>query len=154
MNLWPPFLFSGIRVLSVGNDWRHAHVVLRKRWFNRNYVGAHFGGSLFAMTDPFWMLLLMQLLGRNYLVWDKAAEVEFISPGRRDVHARFDIDDALLGVIRAQTADGDKYLHWFVNDIRDEAGVLVARVRKQVYFRLKPDRRPSSAPPPEPPADR
>lgn len=65
INLWPPFLFTGIRVLDIGADWRSARVRLRKRWYNSNYVGVHFGGSLFAMTDPFWMILVKECLGRN-----------------------------------------------------------------------------------------
>lgn len=145
MNLWPPFLFNAIRVQEVAADWRSARVVLRKRWYNSNYVGTHFGGNLFAMTDPFWMLLLIQLLGRDYFVWDKAAEIEFVAPGRSDVFTTFTIDDAMLETIRAATRNGDKYLHWFDNEVRGTDGELVARVRKQVYFRRKPARRPESA---------
>ena len=58
MNLWPPFLCTGIHVERIARDWRSARVALRMRPWNRNYVGTHFGGSLFAMTDPFWMLLV------------------------------------------------------------------------------------------------
>jgi hypothetical protein len=68
MNLWPPFLFSGVHVAEIAPDWRYARVELRLRPWNRNYVGTHFGGNLFAMTDPFWMLLLMHCLGRDYYV--------------------------------------------------------------------------------------
>lgn len=137
MNLWPPFLFSGIRVLDVGTDWRSARVVLRKRWFNSNYVGVHFGGSLFAMTDPFWMILVKECLGREYLVWDKAAEIEFIAPGRADVFADFVLDDGVLDELRAATANGEKYLRWFDIDVKTVAGEVIARVRKQVYVRRK-----------------
>jgi len=145
MNLWPPFLFTGIHVAELSRDWRRARVELRMRPWNRNYVGTHFGGSLFAMTDPFWMLLLMQCLGRDYFVWDKAAEIEFVKPGRGTVQASFEVDDAILELVRARTADGQKYLHWFENEILDRDGEVVARVRKQVYVRRKPDRRPGPA---------
>ena len=137
MNLWPPYLFAGIRVTAIAEDFRHARVELRRHWFNRNYVGTQFGGSLFSMTDPFWMLLVMQSLGRDYIVWDKAGEIEFIRPGRSTVHAGFDLDEATIETIRAATADGQKYLHWFTTDVLDEAGELVARVRKQLYIRRK-----------------
>src|SRR3546814_2300690 len=63
LNVWPPFLFAGIRVRTISDDYRHARVELRQRWYNRNFVGTHFGGSLFAMTDPFWMIMTMQALG-------------------------------------------------------------------------------------------
>jgi acyl-coenzyme A thioesterase PaaI-like protein len=140
MNLWPPLLFSGIRVLEVSTDWRRARVVLRKRSYNRNFVGTHFGGSLFAMTDPFWMILTMQCLGHDYIVWDKAAEIEFVAPGRSDVFADFEITDALLDEIRAATASGEKYLRWCDTEVRTAQGELIARVRKQLYVRRKPAR--------------
>ena len=143
MNLWPPFLFAGIHVAAISPDWRHARVELRMRPWNRNYVGTHFGGSLFAMTDPFWMLLLMRLLGREYYVWDQSGAIDFLKPGRGTVSARFDIDDAVLAEIRQATAGGAKYLHWFENEVVDAGGEVVARVRKQVYVRRKPERRPA-----------
>ncbi len=64
------------------------------RPWNRNYVGSHFGGSLFAMTDPFWMLLALHALGSDYIVWDQAGEIAFARPGRGTVAAEFHLDDA------------------------------------------------------------
>jgi len=138
MNIWPPFLFAGIRVLDIGADWRSARVALRLRWYNRNYVGTQFGGSLFAMTDPFWMILVMRGLGRDYIVWDKAGEIDFVAPGREAVYATFHLDDALLAEIRAATADGGKYLRWCETAVCTAGGEVVARVRKQLYVRRKP----------------
>lgn len=137
MNLWPPLLFSGIRALAISDDWHHARVVLRRRWYNRNYVGTHFGGSLFAMTDPFWMILVLECLGRDYIVWDKAAEIEFVAPGRGDVFADFTVEDAVLDEIRAAAADGGKVLRWFEVAVRSPQGEVIARVRKQLYIRRK-----------------
>ena len=144
LNLWPPFLFSGVHVTSIDEDYRHARVELRMRPWNRNYVGTHFGGSLFAMTDPFWMLLVMQSLGRDYIVWDKAGAIDFLKPGRGTVHARFDLDDATLDELRLATADGAKALRWFETDVMDQAGDVVARMRKQLYIRRKPQRAPQA----------
>ncbi|HEU4773944.1 MAG TPA: DUF4442 domain-containing protein [Lysobacter sp.] len=137
LNLWPPFLFSGVHVREIGAAYRHAHVELRMRPWNRNYVGTHFGGSLFAMTDPFWMLLVMQSLGRDYIVWDQAGTIEFVKPGRGTVHARFALDEAILDELRDATASGDKALRWFDTHITDKTGEVVARVRKQLYVRRK-----------------
>ena len=141
LNLWPPFLFSGIHVAAISADYRHAHVELRMRPWNRNYVGTHFGGSLFAMTDPFWMLLAMQSLGREFWVWDKAGQIEFVKPGRGIVHADFRLRDDVLDELRAATANGEKALRWFDTDITDASGEVVARVRKQLYVRRKPAHR-------------
>ena len=139
-NVWPPFLLSGIHVTELAPDWSFARVELRMRPWNRNYVGTHFGGSLFAMTDPFWMLLVMHNIGRDYYVWDKAGEIEFVKPGRGTVVAQFHIDDAVLDELRQATADGQKALRWFENEIIDAGGEVVARVRKQLYVKRKPRR--------------
>jgi acyl-coenzyme A thioesterase PaaI-like protein len=137
INLWPPFLFAGIRVLAVSPDFRSAKVRLRLRWFNRNWVGTHFGGSIFAMTDPFWMLLVMQNLGPDYVVWDAAAEIEFVSPGRGDVFAEFVLTEDRLTEIRELTAEGKKALVWFDTEVLAADGSVVAKLRKQVYVREK-----------------
>jgi len=137
MNLWPPLLFSGIRVLVFSDDWRSARVRLRKHWYNGNYVGTHFGGSLFAMTDPFWMIMVMNCLGRDYVVWDKAAEIEFVAPGREDVFADFLVEDRVLEELRVAAAGGEKVLRWFETDVKTASGEVIARVRKQLYVRLK-----------------
>lgn len=146
LNLWPPFLINAIRVMSISDDWSQAHVRLRLRPWNRNYVRTQFGGNLFAMTDPFWMLLVLHQLGRDYYVWDKAASIEFVAPGRSDVHARFHLEPTVVDALRAQAADGSKVLHWFETDITTASGEVVARVRKQIYVRLKPAARKSPLP--------
>ncbi len=137
MNLWPPFLLSGIHVEALSADWRHARVALRMRPWNRNYIGTHFGGSLFAMTDPFWMIMVKESLGGDYYVWDKAAEIDFVKPGRGKVEAEFHLDDAALAAIRGAAANGEKHLHWFDTVLHDQTGEVVVRIRKQVYVRLK-----------------
>ena len=137
LNLWPPFLFTGIHVAAIGDDYRSARVELRMRPWNRNYVGTHFGGSLFAMTDPFWMLMVLHALGDGYIVWDKAATIDFEKPGRGLVHAEFALDDATLDELRTAAAGGDKVLRWFDTPVRDASGDVVATVRKQLYVRRK-----------------
>ena len=137
LNLYPPLLFAGIRVLAISDDWRSARVVLRRRWYNRNYVGTQFGGSLFSMTDPFWMILVLRCLGEEYIVWDKAAEIEFVAPGREDVFAEFHVGEPMLDEIRAATANGGKYLRWCETTVATRTGEVIARVRKQIYVRRK-----------------
>ena len=137
LNFWPPFLFAGIHVRAIAADWRSAEVELRMRPWNRNYVGTHFGGSLFAMTDPFWMLLALHALGRDYIVWDQAGGIEFLKPGRGTVRATFRLAPEVLAELQAATAHGEKCLRWFETDIVDAAGEVIARVRKQLYVRRK-----------------
>ena len=140
LNLWPPFLFTGIHVSDIADDFRYARVELRMRPWNRNYVGTHFGGSLFAMTDPFWMLMLLHAIGDDHIVWDRAGAIEFDKPGRGTVTAEFRLDDEVLDDLRAATAGGGKVLRWFDTPIHDAGGDVVAHVRKQTYLRRKMDR--------------
>jgi acyl-coenzyme A thioesterase PaaI-like protein len=106
MNIWPPFWGAGIKVQQISADYRSAKVCLKYSLLSRNIVGVHFGGSLFAMTDPFFMLMVSQNLGKGYIVWDKAANIEFITPGKTDVHADFSITQAEIDSIIQQTESG------------------------------------------------
>jgi len=138
MNFWPPFLASGITVTRVTEDFREAEVVLNQHWYNVNYVGVHFGGSLFAMTDACYMVMLMNVMGTGYYVWDRSASIDYLKPGRGTVTARFRIDDAAVTDILEKTAGGEKYFPQFAVDITDAAGDVVARVQKTLYVRRKP----------------
>lgn len=137
MNIWPPFRFAGIRVLDIAPEFRSATVELRLHVLTRNYVGTQFGGSMFSMSDPFWMLLVGHRLGPDYVVWDKRAEIEFVTPGRGHVRTHFDVTDELVDELRAQAEDGAKVLHWVSNDIVAADGTVVARMRRQLYVRHK-----------------
>ncbi len=137
LNLYPPYWATGIRVTRIARDFRVVEVAMPLRWYNRNRVGTHFGGSLSAMTDPFYMLMLMEILGRDYVIWDKAGTIEYHKPGTGRVVARFEIDQPLIDRIVAATADGDKYQPTLAVDIRDEAGDVVAHVTRTLHVRRK-----------------
>lgn len=145
MNLWLPFLGAGIRVQVISADFRRVRVRLKPGRLQRNYVGTHFGGSLFAMTDPYWMIMLMHNLGRDYLVWDKAGEIDFLRAVKEPVWAEFQLTDAILDDFRTAAADGAKVLRWLPVDVVTAGGEPVAHVRKQIYVRLKPEQRPQVA---------
>ena len=137
MNLWPPFLGAGIKVRHIRADYREVVVSMKLRWYNRNYVGTHFGGSLAAMTDPFYMLMLIHILGSEYIVWDKTSTIDFIAPGRGTVTARFSLKDEQITEIKENTATGDAYLPEFSVDIVNESGEVIATVKKTLYVRNK-----------------
>ena len=136
-NLWPVFRGAGIRVREIAPDFRSVTVELRAKLLNRNWVGTHFGGSLFAMTDPFFMIMMMQNLGREYTVWDKAGAVRFLKPAKGTVTAKFTLDPAEVEKAREATAGGEKYEPRFKVDIVDAEGVTVADVEKTLYIRRK-----------------
>lgn len=137
MNLYRPFLGAGIRVARITPDFREVDVELRRQPGNGNAFGTHFGGSLYAMTDPIYVLMFVGILGDGYLIWDKSAKIEFIKPGRGTVTAKFRLTEADIEAARAATASGAKYLPVFVVEVVDQAGVIVARVEKELYIRRK-----------------
>ncbi|MCG8393811.1 MAG: DUF4442 domain-containing protein [Pseudomonadales bacterium] len=137
LNLYGPYLGAGVRVDYLAEDFRELKVSMGLHWYNRNYVGTHFGGSLYSMVDPFYMLMVMNVLGKDYIVWDKSAEIDFQRPGKGRVHASFKLTDAMIETIREHTAGGDKYLPTWEVSINDDRGERVAKVKKTLYIRRK-----------------
>ena len=135
INLWPPFLGAGIRVKYIAHDMKAIDVEMKLRWWNANYVGTHFGGSLFAMTDAFYMLMVMANLGGQYIVWDKAATIRYRKPGKGTVRAEFRMTDAQLDDIREKLKTLPKYEPTFTVEVRDLQGTVIAEVEKLVYVR-------------------
>lgn len=144
INFWPPLLFAGIRIRRITPDYRFIEAELKLRFWNKNAMGAQFGGSLFAMTDPFYMLMLQHNLGDHYITWDKAAYIDYIAPGRGTVRAEFTLTDQMLADIIAATASGEKYLPTYQVEIRDKSGTLIAKASRTLYIRLKPRYRPKT----------
>jgi len=139
MNLWPPFLGAGIRVKHIAPDMKSIDVEMKLRFWNANYVGTHFGGSLFAMTDAFYMLMLMANLDRDYIVWDKAASIRYRKPGKGTVCAEFRLSDDQLEDMREKLKTLAKYESVFQVEVKDEAGVVIAEVEKLLHVRKKQD---------------
>jgi acyl-coenzyme A thioesterase PaaI-like protein len=137
MSLWIPNLFSGIRVAHFSRDWTEAVVELHVNVFTRNFVKTAFGGSMSAMTDPYFFMLVMHQLGRDYVVWDTRGEIEFLKPGRGVLTARFEVPKSTADELRRRAHGGGKVLEWFETEITDAAGDVVARVRREVYVREK-----------------
>jgi acyl-coenzyme A thioesterase PaaI-like protein len=137
LNLYPPYLGAGVKITHISEDWRELHVGMSLRWYNRNAVNTHFGGSLYSMIDPHLMLLLMQILGKEYLVWDKAADIEFIKASKKKVRTVIKITDKNLEDITLMTKAGKKYFPEFMLDVIDEDNELVARVKKTIYVKKK-----------------
>jgi hypothetical protein len=137
VNLYPPFLGAGIRVKHVSPDMKSIDVEMKLHWWNANYVGTHFGGSLFAMTDAFYMLMLMANLGRDYTVWDKAATIRYRKPGKSTVRAEFRLSDSQLDDIREKLKTLPKYEPTFKVEVKDEQGTVIAEIDKLLWIRKK-----------------
>jgi acyl-coenzyme A thioesterase PaaI-like protein len=137
MSLWIPNLCNGIRVREIAPDFTHCVVQLRVTLLTRNIVGVAFGGAMSAMTDPYYFMLVMHQLGRDYVVWDTRGEIEFVKPGRGVLTARFEVPRERAEELRERARGGTKVLEWFETEITDATGDVVARVRREVYVRKK-----------------
>lgn len=105
---------------------------------NTNYVGTHFGGSLYSMCDPFFMFLLIRHLGPNYIVWDKGAKIDFIKPGTGTVFAIFHIPEKEIEDIKKDVKKNRKTIRYYTCFVKNEKQEKVASVEKELYIRRKP----------------
>ena len=137
INWYPPFLGAGIRVASFSDDFTRFDVELRARWYNRNLFGTHFGGSLYMMSDPFYLFIVTMNLGPGYVVWDKSASMDFVKPAKGTISGVFEISRERLDAIRADITESGKNTYHFETDLTDAEGTVVARVVKEVYVRAK-----------------
>lgn len=138
INKYPPLIGAGIKVKRISRDFREIDVEMKLRFWNANYVGTHYGGSLYSMTDPFYMLMLIQNLGRDYIVWDKAASIRFRKPGKGTVRANFRLTEAQIDEIRHALKTVDKLEPVFTVEVKDESGDVVAEVHKTLHIKKKP----------------
>lgn len=152
-NVFPAYRGTGARVTYIAADFREARVRLPLNWRTRNYVGTIFGGSLYGAVDPMYMILLIRILGPEYVVWDKAATIRFLKPGRGTLYARFVIEETEIRAIRKALETAQAIDRVYSVDLADAAGVVHATTEKTIYIRRnalpdgsKPGRRESRRP--------
>lgn len=135
-SFYPPYLGAGIKITEISSDFKFIRVELSLNFFNTNYVGTHFGGSLFSMTDPFYMLMFLKNLGKNYIVWDKKAVIEFIKATKEDVYAEFKITDQEIELIKLELESKKSLEKNYIVEIKTKTeDEIIAKVEKTLYFR-------------------
>ena len=137
VNLYPPFLGAGIGVTYPKGDDHTIVVTMKLRWYNKNLFGTQFGGSLYAMADPFFVFIVTKHLGPGYLVWDKKATVEFLKPGRGPVTGRYHVPPEEITRVKALADSGETVEPVYAADIVSDDGETVARVTKTLWVRKK-----------------
>lgn len=137
LKFYPPYIGAGVRVTEIADDFSTIRVEMPLRFYNRNYVGTHFGGSLYSMCDPFYMLMLINILGRDYVVWDKAATIRFKKPGKGLVKAVFHIPPEKVAEIKAAADTQGKVEPMFQVNVTDSEGNVIAEIDKLLYVRKK-----------------
>lgn len=134
---WPPFVAQLISVTEIADDWTHVVVRMDLRPENANFFGTAFGGTLFAMLDPFVAILTDRQLGKGYAVWDQSVEIDFVRPGTTAITARVEVPREVVEEIRSATDSGDKHVRSFEIPMLDEAGQVVAVQKRRLYVRRK-----------------
>jgi hypothetical protein len=136
-NFFPAYRRTGGRIIYISSDWREVHIKLPLNRKTRNYVDTIFGGSIYAAIDPIYMVMFIKLLGPDYIVWDKSAQIWFKRPGRSTLHARFKIEDHELNEIREELETKVKLERTYRVDVVDEKKKVCAAIDKVLYFRKK-----------------
>ena len=137
MNLAPCIRSSGGKVVALSRDFTRLRVRLKLTWLTRNLVGTIYGGSMYSAIDPFYMLMLMRILGRDYIVWDKACTIRFKKPARETLFADFHIDERMLAQVRAEVdRDGEGTFTWPVA-LEGVSGTVFAEFDKVLYVAKK-----------------
>jgi acyl-coenzyme A thioesterase PaaI-like protein len=137
INFWPPYFAAGIKVISFNEDLTKIEVQMKQSSFNTNYVGTHFGGSLYSMCDPFYMFMLIHHLGKEHIVWDHSAEIKFIKPGKGIVRAIFSVTLEEINQYRQMAFDTFKIYPKFETFVYDSQDQQIAQVKKVLYVRRK-----------------
>lgn len=137
MRIFPSYLGPGIKVTKISDDYKHLEVQLKLTWRSRNIYGTHFGGNLYSMVDPFLVLMFLNTLEKDYIIWDKEAKIKFIKPGKSTVKAIFNITEKDLELVRENTKNGEKYTPTYNVEIKDDSGNIIAIVEKTLYFKKK-----------------
>jgi len=133
-NLFPAYRGTGAWITYIARDWSEIRICVPLSWRTRNYVGTIYGGSMYGAVDPVYMIMLIRMLGPGYIVWDKAASIRFVRPGRTPLRATFSIDPQSVEAIRTELASQPKTERGYTVELQDSAGVVYAVVEKRLHI--------------------
>ncbi|HJQ98587.1 MAG TPA: DUF4442 domain-containing protein [Candidatus Polarisedimenticolaceae bacterium] len=134
-NWFPAYRGTGARIEYVASDWREVRIRLPLNWRTRNYVGTIFGGGLYGAIDPIYMIMLIKILGPDYVVWDKAATIRFKKPGRSTLYTTFILTDAEIDGIKADVARDGRTERIYVAELKDGEGNVAMSCDKLISIK-------------------
>lgn len=137
MKFYPPYMGTGVRLTRIAKDFSSMTIEMPLRFYNKNMFGTQFGGSLYAMSDPFYCVMLTKLLGDDYIVWDQGADINFVKPGRSKVTCELNLSNEEVERVRQAAESGEAVRPTYKVDVIDENGVVVAVIDKRLYVRKK-----------------
>jgi len=133
-NYAPVYRRTGGRITYISNDWHEVHVKLPLNWTTRNYVGTLFGGSIYGAIDPIYMIMLIQILGKDYIVWDKSALIKFKKPGKETLYAYLKIDRDEIDFIKSELKTNFKLDRKYIVSLVDKNNLEHAYVEKIIHI--------------------
>lgn len=136
-NWFPAYRGTGARIAFIASDFSEIRIRLPLSWRTRNYVGTIFGGSMYGSIDPPYMIMLIHILGPDYVVWDKAASIRFLRPGRETLHATFRVAPEDVASIRNAVGESGKIDREFAVDLVNAAGEVHASCAKLLSIRKR-----------------
>lgn len=136
-NFFPAYRGTGGRVTYISGDWHEVRIKLPLNWRTRNYVKTIYGGSIYGSVDPIYMLMLMKILGPDYIVWDKAANIRFRKPGKETLYADFKLTEQEIEEIKYLAASAKSIDRVYNVVLKNAAGIVHAEIEKTVYISKK-----------------
>jgi hypothetical protein len=136
-NFFPTYRSTGAWITYIADDYHEIRIRLPLGWRTKNYVGTMFGGSMFASGDGVFMVMLIKVLGRDYIIWDKAATVRFRKPARTTLYGRFLLSPEEIDGIRAGTAGGERVERTHRVELTDRDGTVHAEIDWLIHIRRR-----------------
>ncbi|EQA45452.1 PF14539 domain protein [Leptospira broomii serovar Hurstbridge str. 5399] len=137
LNYWPCIWCTGGKIEFISSDFKELHVGLSLKLRTLNRVGTVYGGSIYSSVDPYFMLLMMWILGKDYVVWDKAAKIKFIRPITEKIRTRFLIPEELITETKEKISQNGETTFDLPLKYENENGTVFATFEKSIYAASK-----------------
>jgi acyl-CoA hydrolase len=122
------------KLIEVSDDLHFVKIRLKLNWKNKNYAGSIFGGSMLAATDPIYMIQLIQILGDNYVVWDKAVEAHYKRPAKSTISGEFIFCSEDITNIKRSVVENNETTIVKTLNLVDQNQNIIATFNKTVYI--------------------
>lgn len=136
-NISPMYRSTGGRLLEVSDNLQYVKIKLSLNYKTKNYVGTLYGGHMYSCVDGIYMVQLINILGSDYVVWDKAATIRFRRPGNQTLFAEFKLSDAFIEKIKTEIAEDKEKDYTLQVDLRDSEGRIYVEIEKVIYISSK-----------------
>lgn len=136
-NFFPAVRRTSMRIIYIAKDWRHVKIKLPFNWKTKNYHRTMFGGSMFAATDPVYLVMLTKILGPEYIVWDKAACIRYKKPAKTTLYADFKLNQLETNKILEILSQQEKVDRLYQIDLIDKQATVYATVEKTLHIRKR-----------------